>query len=197
MADRPPRPRRPLADTTEWVNNQVSISSQQPDHTPSSPSSIPHHESLRPGGTLQIRNEVGTTNNNVEDKRLSAITNEEQPSSKRDSQISAVSTNASGPRRKRFVGPWNLGRTIGKGGSGRVRKARHIMTGQEAAVKIISKKVAETLRSESIANMDTLSNTGQQRDIPFGIEREVVIMKLIEHPNIIKIFDVWENRGEL
>lgn len=33
--------------------------------------------------------------------------------------------------------------------------------------------------------------------IPLGIEREVVIMKLIEHPNVISLYDVWENRGEL
>ena len=35
------------------------------------------------------------------------------------------------------------------------------------------------------------------RLMPFGIEREVVIMKLIEHPNVINLYDVWENRGEL
>ena len=33
--------------------------------------------------------------------------------------------------------------------------------------------------------------------LPYGIEREVVIMKLIEHPNIMKLYDVWENKGEL
>lgn len=33
--------------------------------------------------------------------------------------------------------------------------------------------------------------------MPSGIEREVVIMKLIEHPNVISLYDVWENRGEL
>lgn len=35
------------------------------------------------------------------------------------------------------------------------------------------------------------------RQIPSGLEREVVIMKLIEHPNVINLYDVWENRGEL
>lgn len=35
------------------------------------------------------------------------------------------------------------------------------------------------------------------RQMPSGIEREVVIMKLIEHPNVISLYDVWENRGEL
>lgn len=39
--------------------------------------------------------------------------------------------------------------------------------------------------------------TKESRAIPCGIEREVVIMKLIQHPNVIGLFDVWENRGEL
>jgi len=90
-----------------------------------------------------------------------------------------------------------LGKTIGKGASGRVRKARHALTGQDAAVKIVSKKSAELLRSTSLAIMDTMVAKEGKRLIPFGIEREVVIMKLIEHPNIISLYDVWENRGEL
>ena len=72
-----------------------------------------------------------------------------------------------------------------------------MITQQDAAIKIVSKKSAEMLRSTSLAILDTtMGNTGK-KGIPFGIEREVVIMKLIEHPNIIKIYDVWENRGEL
>ena len=30
-----------------------------------------------------------------------------------------------------------------------------------------------------------------------GIEREIVIMKLIEHPNIMRLYDVWETSTEL
>jgi hypothetical protein len=30
-----------------------------------------------------------------------------------------------------------------------------------------------------------------------GIEREIVIMKLIEHPNVLRLFDVWETGSEL
>lgn len=92
-----------------------------------------------------------------------------------------------------------MGKTVGKGASGRVRKARHAYTGQDAAIKIVSKRSAELLRSTSLAVMDTMLSAAQdgKRVIPFGIEREVVIMKLIEHPNIISLYDVWENRGEL
>lgn len=33
--------------------------------------------------------------------------------------------------------------------------------------------------------------------ILLGIEREIVIMKLIDHPNILRLYDVWETSGEL
>jgi serine/threonine protein kinase len=39
------------------------------------------------------------------------------------------------------VGQWQIGKTIGKGSSGRVKIARHRITGQLAAVKIIPKHV--------------------------------------------------------
>ena len=37
------------------------------------------------------------------------------------------------------IGPWKIGRTIGKGSSGRVKIAKHSVTGQYAAVKIVPK----------------------------------------------------------
>ena len=162
------------------------------------PPSIPHHGSLVPGGALQIRNHPSSPTSKQEDRRVSAISSEDNRHSNRDSQVSNTSTNASGKtRRKTHVGPWRLGKTIGKGASGRVRKARHERTGQDAAIKIVSKKSAEMLRSTSLAVMDTMVANEGRRPIPFGIEREVVIMKLIEHPNVISLYDVWENRGEL
>ncbi len=30
-----------------------------------------------------------------------------------------------------------------------------------------------------------------------GIEREIVIMKLIDHPNVMSLYDVWETAKEL
>ncbi|KAL8729119.1 MAG: hypothetical protein Q9166_004950 [cf. Caloplaca sp. 2 TL-2023] len=163
-------------------------------------SNLPHHESLRPGGTLQARNNPTSPLATAVNNRVSAISNEENRNTNRDSQIT-VSTNTSDKARKRktHIGPWQLGKTIGKGSSGRVRKARHCFTSQDAAIKIVSKSVAAKLRSQSLAHMEHLLSAGHQPKgaIPFGIEREIIIMKLIEHPNVISLYDVWENRGEL
>lgn len=82
-----------------------------------------------------------------------------------------------------------------------MRLAKHAVTGQSAAIKIVSKRFAAMVQSQSIMVMDKVSKipgfTKESRAIPCGIEREVVIMKLIQHPNVIGLFDVWENRGEL
>ncbi|RAL11003.1 serine/threonine-protein kinase [Aspergillus homomorphus CBS 101889] len=123
-----------------------------------------------------------------------------RPTTNRYSTISATSTASNRGKRKTHVGPWQLDKTLGSGASGQVRLAKHALTGQTAAIKIVSKKSAAMTQSESIAGMDRKAGhfpgTGM-RHIPSGLEREVVIMKLIEHPNIISLYDVWENRGEL
>lgn len=74
---------------------------------------------------------------------------------------------------------------------GRVRIARHSKTGQYAAVKIVSKHPILNSRL-------SMRNLGDEAErILRSIEREIVIMKLIEHPNIMKLYDVWETSTEL
>lgn len=134
--------------------------------------------------------------------RLSAIS-KEYPNSNRNSQVSTVSTNASdGKKLKSLVGPWRLGRTLGRGATARVRRARHITTGQDAAVKIVQKRNAQISQAGSLAALDKAmsaipSHGDGTKRMPVGIEREVAIMKLIEHPNIMKLYDIWENRDEM
>ncbi|KAJ6151293.1 hypothetical protein N7470_007887 [Penicillium chermesinum] len=140
------------------------------------------------------------TTREKENQRLSVNT-DFQCESARSSVMSAASLLSNKGKRKTHVGPWQLGRTLGKGATGRVRLAKHAVTGQTAAIKIVSKKSAAMVQSESIAAMDrnvsNFSGFSTARQMPSGIEREVVIMKLIEHPNVISLYDVWENRGEL
>jgi serine/threonine protein kinase len=137
-------------------------------------------------------------------QRVSAIAENEIGSSNRNSTVSTASTNASGVarRRKTHIGPWQLGQTIGKGGTSRVRKVRHSITGEPAVAKIIPKAVADKNCSMSLANLVKCAERGDPsldvgKIIPFGLEREIVIMKLLDHRNIVRLFDVWENRNEL
>ena len=134
----------------------------------------------------------------VDNKRLSSVA-QDYSRTNRNSAISTASTNSGRSKRKTHVGPWQLGRTLGKGATGRVRLAKHAMTGQVAAIKIVSKRSAALVQSASMAQIDpdSISPAPGVRMIPFSIEREVVIMKLISHPHVINLYDVWENRGEL
>jgi len=80
------------------------------------------------------------------------------------------------------VGPYTLEKTLGLGTTGVVKLGVHHETKQKVAVKIINRESAQPSRS-SVANNK--------------IEREIAIMKLIEHPNILSLYDVYENDGEL
>ncbi|KAH6618807.1 hypothetical protein C7974DRAFT_341740 [Boeremia exigua] len=205
---RPPTHRRALGDGIHRANENSRAQRQSEKHTfehTTPPSkSLPHNESIVPNGTLGVHHEQSSAT--PENKRLSAVlAHETRPHiPKRDSTISNTSTNASNTnrRRKTHIGPWQLGRTIGRGGCSRVRLVRHSMTGQFGAAKIISKTTAEKVRALSLANLiqsaeqdPTLHPDGKL--IPFGLEREICIMKLLDHPNIVRLYDIWENRDEL
>ncbi|UPX16208.1 Non-specific serine/threonine protein kinase [Ascochyta rabiei] len=205
---RPPTRRRALGDGTHRANEnpQPQRQGKKDSHERMAPPPkvLPHNESMVPNGTLAVHHEQQSTT--PENKRLSAVVaHEPRPHNpKRDSTISNASTNASNTnrRRKTHIGPWQLGRTIGRGGCSRVRLVRHSITGQFGAAKIISKTTAEKVRALSLANLiqsaeqdPTLYPDGKA--IPFGLEREICIMKLLDHPNIVRLYDIWENRDEL
>ncbi|KAI8934933.1 hypothetical protein NX059_008602 [Plenodomus lindquistii] len=207
---RPPTRRHAFGDGTNRANEHAQGSRRTghdtKDNMPSSlPQALPHNESILPNGSLTVRHELPSQS--PENKRLSAVHSVDAArphDSKRDSIISNTSTNASNTnrRRKTHIGPWQLGKTIGRGGCSRVRLVRHSGTGQYGAAKIISKATAEKVRALSLANLiqsaeqdPTLYPDGKV--IPFGLEREICIMKLLDHPNIVRLYDIWENRDEL
>ncbi|KAI9892423.1 MAG: hypothetical protein M1814_001380 [Vezdaea aestivalis] len=208
LREQPAAPQNRSANTTSRASTAKSTGPSshptQPPHSARGPP-IQHHESMQTGGQLQTlpsSSRPGSASPAATNPRLSAVASDGQASN-RNSQISTTSTTASSKsKQKTHIGPWRLGRTLGKGSTARVRLAKHEITGQLAAIKIVSKKAGSFTRSHSLANdkMKALmreDETEQARRLPFGIEREVVIMKLIEHPNVIQLYDVWENRNEL
>ncbi|KAF4449316.1 hypothetical protein F53441_7388 [Fusarium austroafricanum] len=122
-------------------------------------------------------------------------------------RYSAASYDSSGSGRskknyKTHIGPWQLGKTLGKGSSARVRLCRHTVTNQLAAVKIVNRRMAYLVQDSSLAALSKWDNnlpeqTDGEMRVPMAIEREVAILKLIEHPNIMKLYDIWENRSEV
>lgn len=95
------------------------------------------------------------------------------------------------PQDPRYIGQWIIGECVGKGANGRVRIAKHRRTGQLAAVKIIPLHPVTSSRA-SIATQQ--ARLEKKR---FGVDREIIMMKLMNHPNIIRIYDVFEGEREL
>ncbi|WWC85951.1 uncharacterized protein L201_000821 [Kwoniella dendrophila CBS 6074] len=113
-------------------------------------------------------------------------------SASKQATISRKRTNGSNSKDDaKMIGQWRIGRTIGKGSSGRVKIAKHSITGKYAAIKIVPKGLILNSRM-------SMSEAGAKSDkILLGIEREIVIMKLIDHPNVLNLYDVWETSSEL
>ncbi|KAH7925073.1 Pkinase-domain-containing protein [Leucogyrophana mollusca] len=95
------------------------------------------------------------------------------------------------PEDPKYIGQWVIGECVGKGASGRVRIAKHRHTGQLAAVKILPLQPIMNSRA-SLATQQAKSE--KQR---LGIDREIIMMKLMNHPNILRIYDVFEGEKEL
>ncbi|XP_029953012.1 serine/threonine-protein kinase BRSK2-like isoform X8 [Salarias fasciatus] len=69
-------------------------------------------------------------------------------------------------------------RTLGKGQTGLVKLGVHCVTCQKVAIKIVNREKL----SESVL---------------MKVEREIAILKLIEHPHVLKLHDVYENKKYL
>lgn len=102
-----------------------------------------------------------------------------------------------GNRRRKDVGDYWLGKTLGRGSSGttphcsmllsfnskvpypppssigRVKIGIHKVTGEKVAIKIISK-----------------SHLAANASVEKAVKREIAVMKLISHPNIMSLLDV-------
>ncbi|KAI2832900.1 hypothetical protein CBS147343_10120 [Aspergillus niger] len=184
--------RTPLTDASARVNKCLAPITEREE-----PLRQPQQQMTSPVPMSIVTSPLSAKNADI---NCSTPAPDSQPGTNRNSTISAASIISNQGKRKTHVGPWQLGKTLGTGVSGRVRLAKHSVTGQLAAIKIVSKKSAAITQSASIAGMDKRANRMGgigPRQIPSGLEREVVIMKLIEHPNVINLYDVWENRGEL
>ncbi|KAJ3021939.1 Map microtubule affinity-regulating kinase [Thoreauomyces humboldtii] len=73
------------------------------------------------------------------------------------------------------IGNYAFQKTVGEGNFAKVKLAKHRLTGQEVAVKIIDKT---TLDEKKLSKL----------------YREVRIMKLLHHPNIVKLYEVIETK---
>ncbi|GMI97361.1 CBL-interacting protein kinase 3, SNF1-RELATED PROTEIN KINASE 3.17 [Hibiscus trionum] len=83
------------------------------------------------------------------------------------------------PKIKRRVGKYEVGRTIGEGTFAKVKFARNSETGEPVALKILDKeKVLKHKMAEQI-------------------KREIATMKLIKHPNVVRLHEVMGSKAKI
>ncbi|XP_021180511.2 serine/threonine-protein kinase BRSK2 isoform X10 [Fundulus heteroclitus] len=92
--------------------------------------------------------------------------------------MSSTGKDANSGHYANYVGPYRLEKTLGKGQTGLVKLGIHCVTGQKVAIKIVNREKL----SESVL---------------MKVEREIAILKLIEHPHVLKLHDVYENKKYL
>ncbi|XP_018468541.1 CBL-interacting serine/threonine-protein kinase 26-like [Raphanus sativus] len=81
---------------------------------------------------------------------------------------------------RRIVGKYEVGKTIGQGTFAKVRYAKNTETGESVALKILDKQ--KLLKNNKMA--------GQ-------IKREISTMKLINHPNVVRVYEVLASKTKI
>lgn len=81
--------------------------------------------------------------------------------------------------RAKSIGHYILGKTIGEGTFGKVKLGTHILTGEKVAVKILEKE-----RIVDVADVERVA-------------REIHILKLVQHPHIIQLYEIIETPRQL
>ncbi|XP_020505318.1 MAP/microtubule affinity-regulating kinase 3a isoform X20 [Labrus bergylta] len=125
---------------------------------------------------MSTKTPLPTVNEKVTESHTSH-TNGRQEISTRSARTGVRSRSSEEPQQP-HVGNYRLLKTIGKGNFAKVKLARHILTGREVAIKIIDK---------TQLNPNSLQK----------LFREVRIMKILNHPNIVKLFEVIETERTL
>lgn len=113
-APSPPRQRRPVSTQPPYISTTQAAPSSRQQARPTTASSS--HAQAQAHAHTQASHPV-----------------------KRNDRERSAADRAKEKEDPKMIGPWRIGRTIGKGSSGRVKIAKHSHTGQYAAVKIVPK----------------------------------------------------------
>ncbi len=91
---------------------------------------------------------------------------ESSTSSRTEEELSRTSGDS---RTRQRIGLYDVQKTLGEGSFGKVKLANHRVSGQQVALKIISRKKLIS------------------RDMAGRVEREIQYLQLLRHPHIIKL----------
>ncbi|KAI9314212.1 kinase-like domain-containing protein [Dichotomocladium elegans] len=83
-------------------------------------------------------------------------------------------------RKRQLIGEYWLGRTIGRGSSGRVKIGIHRRTGEEVAIKVISRS--------QLATSATMARC---------LQRELAVLQLLHHPHLVDLRQVLQDSSNV
>jgi 5'-AMP-activated protein kinase catalytic alpha subunit len=84
-----------------------------------------------------------------------------------------------GGTKEKIIGGYSLDQPIGEGTFGKVRLATHVLTGEQVAVKVLEKD-----RISDVSDVERVA-------------REIHILKIIRHPNLIQLYEIVETNRQL
>ncbi len=73
----------------------------------------------------------------------------------------------------------SIGKTLGEGTFGKVRLGTHTLTGEKVAIKILEK--------DKIQDKSDIER----------VTREIQILKIVRHPNVIQLYEIIETNRQL
>ncbi|XP_038988635.1 CBL-interacting protein kinase 1-like isoform X1 [Phoenix dactylifera] len=76
-------------------------------------------------------------------------------------------------------GKYEIGRTLGEGNFGKVKYARHVETGKAVAVKILDRKRIQSVKIDD------------------QVKREIGTLKLLKHPNVVRLLEVSASKTKI
>jgi serine/threonine-protein kinase len=74
-------------------------------------------------------------------------------------------------KNRRYLGPFFLEKTLGQGGMGVVHRARHVVTGQTVALKVLHPQWMD------------------REDLRLRFLQEAQVLTRLEHPNVVRVFE--------
>ncbi|EAS00862.2 Serine/Threonine kinase domain protein (macronuclear) [Tetrahymena thermophila SB210] len=144
------------------MSNKQNIDKHDDQRVPSQQDSQQHQKNQDQKTPAQI------TSNNQNGKMS-------QQSSKDQQQMNSRST----INKKKYIGHYIIGETLGEGTFGKVKVATHILTGEKVAIKILEKE-----KIQDVSDVERVS-------------REIHILKLLRHQNIIQLYEIIETEKQL
>ncbi|XP_059095436.1 serine/threonine-protein kinase par-1-like [Tigriopus californicus] len=173
---------KPHKPPVEHCDNVGETSSRRPQHPSAGPSPI-GSESLPPTNPYPDPEQTG-------DSSATGVITSDTSSTSKPTPTATTTKSSQGKTAAGSANPtsshspppalqiYDIVRTIGKGNFAVVKLARHRMTRTEVAIKIIDKSKLDKANLEKV-------------------HREVEVMKLLDHPNIIKLYQVMTSESKI